>query len=261
VYGFDAGVAGSAWGTVIAQIGAAAVFLAIVRARVRARHASFAIRPAGIRAAAVVGGQLVVRTGSLLAALLATTAVASRISDRALASHQIAFQIWTFLALALDAIAIAGQALVGRYLGAGDGPGARAVARRMLELGAGAGVAIALVVAATRPWLVVPFTDDPVVRDLTEQVLWFVAALQPLAAAVFVLDGILIGAGDARYLAGAMVVASLGYGGVLAVTVLAGGGLLWLWAAFVVWVGLRWLGLHLRFRSDRWIVTGTVRTP
>ena len=108
----------------------------------------------------------------------------------------------------------------------------------------------------------IPFTNDPAVRDLTEQVLWFVALLQPLAAAVFVLDGILIGAGDARYLAAAMVAASVG------VRRAARGrpsrpapGLLWLWAAFAVWIGLRWLGLQLRFRSDRWIVTGTVRTP
>jgi putative MATE family efflux protein len=261
VYGFRTGIAGSAWGTVVAQVGAALVFVAIVRARARVRHATFAIRGAGIRAAAVVGGRLVVRTGSLLLALLATTAVASRVSDTALAGHQVAFQIWTFLALALDAIAIAGQALVGRYLGAGDGPGARAVSRRMLELGIGAGVAVAVAVALTRSWLVLPFTNDPAVRELTVQVLWFVAVLQPLAAAVFVLDGVLIGAGDTRYLAGAMVAATAGYSVLLTVGAVTGAGLLWLWAAFGAWVFLRWLGLYLRFRSDRWIVTGTLRTP
>jgi MATE family, multidrug efflux pump len=261
VYGFGAGIAGSAWGTVVAQVGAALVFIVIVRVRATAQRASFRPRRAGIRAAAVVGSQLVVRTGSLLLALLATTAAAARISDTALASHQIAFQIWAFLALALDAIAIAGQALVGRYLGAGDGPGARTVARRMLELGIGAGAAIGLLVALTRPWLVVPFTTDSSVRDLAEQALWFVAILQPLAAAVFVFDGILIGAGDARYLAGAMVAASVVYGALLAMAVPLGAGLLWLWAAFSVWIVLRWLGLYLRYRTDRWIVTGTVRTP
>ena len=261
VYGFDTGIAGSAWGTVVAQVGAALVFIVIVRVHASARRASFRPRRAGIRAAAVVGSQLVVRTGSLLLALLATTAAAARVSDTALASHQIAFQIWSFLALTLDAIAIAGQALVGRYLGADDGRGARTVARRMLELGVGAGAAIGLLVALTRPWLVVPFTTDSSVRDLAEQVLWFVAVLQPLAAAVFVFDGILIGAGDARYLAGAMVAASVVYGGLLAVAVPLGAGLLWLWAAFSVWIVLRWIGLYLRFRTDRWIVTGTVRTP
>src|SRR4029079_16030192 len=146
VYGFHAGIAGSAWGTVVAQVGAALVFVAIVRTRARPRHATFAIRGAGIRGAAVVGGRLVVRTGSLLLALLATTAVASRISDTALASHQVAFQIWTFLALTPDAIAFAGQELVRRDLGAGDGGGARTVAHRMLELGIAACFTIALVI-------------------------------------------------------------------------------------------------------------------
>ncbi len=260
VYGLDAGIAGSAWGTVIAQVLAAAVFVAITAQRARPTGARFAPRRGGIRDAAVVGSRLVVRTGSLLAALLATTAIASRISDVALASHQIAFQIWSFLALALDAIAIAGQAIVGRYLGAGDSPGARRVAHRMLELGIAGGLAIGLVVAATRPWLVVPFTDDPAVRDLAAQVLWFVAALQPLAAAVFVLDGILIGAGDARYLALAMVAASGGYSVVLVLLLATGPTLLWLWAAFGLWIGLRWYGMYRRFRTDRWLVTGATGT-
>jgi Na+-driven multidrug efflux pump len=99
------------------------------------------------------------------------------------------------------------------------------------------------------------------VRDLTEQVLWFVALLQPVAAVVFVLDGILIGAGDTRYLALAMLLASAAYGLLLGVGIVADAGLLWLWAAFSCWVVFRWIGLHLRYRTDRWIVTGTVRAP
>ena len=85
--------------------------------------------------------------------------------------------------------------------------------------------------------------------------------LQPIAAAVFVFDGILIGAGTRRYLAGAMLAASVVYLGLLAVAIASGAGLLWLWAAFSIWIVLRWLGLYLRFRSDHWIVTGTLRTP
>ncbi len=256
VYGLHAGIAGSAWGTVLAQIVSAVVFLVIVARRARATGATLRPRAAGIRATAVVGSQLIVRTGSLLAALLVTTAVAARISDVALAAHQVAFQVWTFLALTLDAIAIAGQALVGRYLGAGDALAARSVSRRMLELGVGAGLTLGLVIAVLRPWLVLPFTTDSAVRDQTEQILWFVAALQPVAAAVFILDGILIGAGDARYLAAAMVVASTIYAiallglGSTTVTLVA------LWAAFAGWMVLRWLGLFLRFRTDRWAVVG-----
>ena len=259
VYGLGLGIAGSAWGTVIAQVGAAAVFLVIVHRTASAAGAAIRPRAEGVRETAVVGGHLIVRTGSLLLALLATTAVAARISDVAVAAHQIAFQLWMFLALSLDAIAIAGQALVGKLLGAGDGPGARAAARRMLEWGLTAGVTLGVLTAVLRTVVVPVFTDSAAVAHLAEQVLWFVAALQPVAAAVFVLDGILIGAGDSRYLAAAMAVATLLYLPLLGLIATRDGDLLWLWFAFSVWVFARLVGVGGRFVTDRWAVTGAVR--
>ena len=260
VYALDAGIAGSAWGTVIAQAMSMVVFVAVVRRRTKATGARPMPRATGVRAGAIVGSQLMVRTGSLLAALLVTTALAARISNVALAAHQIAFQVWTFLALALDAIAIAGQALVGRYLGAGDATRARAGSRRMLHLGLGAGTVLGLAVIAARPWLSDLFTNAADVRHQTDQILWFVAGLQPLAAAVFIFDGILIGAGDAKYLAGAMVAASVVYGGVLAVMTAFDLTLELLWSAFTVWMIVRWFGLVRRFRTERWAVTGAHRS-
>ena len=260
VYGLDAGIAGSAWGTVIAQGASAAVFVAFVRRRTKPTGARIAPSAIGVRSSAVVGSQLMVRTGSLLAALLVTTALAARISNVALAAHQIAFQVWTFLALALDAIAIAGQALVGRYLGADDATSARSVSRRMLHLGLAAGTVLGLAVIATRPWLSDLFTNSAGVRHQTDQILWFVAGLQPLAAAVFIFDGILIGAGDAKYLAGAMAAASVIYGGVLAVMAPFDLTLELLWSAFTLWMILRWFGLFRRFRTERWAVTGAHRS-
>jgi len=206
-----------------------------------------------------VGSHLIVRTGSLLFALLLTTAVAARISDVAVAAHQIAFQIWTFLALALDAIAIAGQALVGKLLGADDETGARDASRRMLELGIAAGVVLGILTVALRTVLVPLFTDSSAVATLAEEVLWFVAALQPAAAVVFVLDGILIGAGDSRYLAAAMAVATVVYLPAVGFVVAADGGLLLLWAAFSLWVLARLVGMGGRYVTDRWLVTGAVR--
>lgn len=259
VYGFDRGIAGSAWGTVIAQAGAAVAFLVIVCRSAHRADAKIRPRAAGVKTTAVVGSHLVVRTGSLLLALLITTAVAARISDVAVAAHQIAFQIWTFLALALDAIAIAGQALVGRFLGGDDEPGARAASRRMLELGLTAGIVFAVLTGLIRPIVVPWFTDSPAVEHLAEQVLWVVAALQPVAAAVFVLDGILIGAGDSRFLALAMAVATLVYLPAVAFVAWSDGGLLMLWTAFSLWVVARLVGMGARFASDRWAVTGAVR--
>ncbi len=263
IYGVGLGIEGSAWGTVIAQVGAALVFLAIVRRTAVAAGASLAPHTARIRAAAVVGSQLVVRTASLLLALLTATAVAARIGDADVAAHQIAFQIWWFFALALDAIAIAGQAMIGRFLGAEHAHDARAAARRMLEWGLVGGLLVGALVAALRPVLVPIFTSDARVRHLAFEVLWIVALMQPINAIVFVLDGILIGAGDAGYLAAAMAVATLVVflplaGGVLA----ADGTLLMLWGALALWMVARLAGLVARFASTRWQVTGAVRmTP
>lgn len=260
VFGFDLGIAGSAWGTVIAQLGAATVFVAIVGRNVRAEHASITPDRAGIRAAAVVGGHLVVRTGSLLLALLVATAVASRIGDVEVAAHQIAFQIWTFLALTLDALAIAGQAIVGRLLGSGDAAEARTAARRMLELGVLGGVVLGLAIAAVSGALPALFTGDGEVRDLARQALWVVALLQPVNALVFVLDGVLIGAGDARYLAVAMAGAAAVFLPAALAVVASGAGLLALWGAMGLWMGARLIGMGRRYVGDAWLITGAVRT-
>jgi MATE family, multidrug efflux pump len=257
VYGLDLGLAGSAWGTVIAQYGAAFAYLAIVGRTVRAEGASVRPHPAGIRANASVGSRLVVRTASLIVALLTATAIASRISDDAVAAHQICMQVFLFLALSLDALAIAGQAMVGRFLGASSAHDARSVGRRLLELGVLVGVLFGLAVVVLRPWLAGIFTTDPGVRHLTLQVLWIVAALQPLAALVFVLDGVLIGAGDAGYLAAAMLVATVGvYLPAALLVAVLDGGLLWLWGALSLWMFARFVGMAARFRTSRWEVAG-----
>ena len=257
VYALDLGIAGSAWGTVIAQYGAAFAYLAIVGHTVHAEGASVRPHAAGIRANATVGSRLVVRTASLIVALLTATAIASRISDDAVAAHQICMQVFLFLALSLDALAIAAQAMVGRFLGATNVHDARGVGRRLLELGIVVGVLFGLTVVVLRPWLAGLFTDDPGVRHLTLQVLWIVAALQPLAAMVFVLDGVLIGAGDAGYLALAMLVATVGvYLPAALLVAVLDGGLLWLWGALSLWMLARFVGMAARFRTSRWEVAG-----
>jgi putative MATE family efflux protein len=260
VYGFDLGIAGSAWGTVLAQYGAALAYVAITARTVRLEHASVRPQAAGIRAAASVGGRLVVRTGSLLAAFLAATAIASRIGDDDVAAHQIAYQMFLFLALSLDALAIAGQAMVGRFLGAGDAHEARVASHRMIEWGVAVGVVFGVLLLLLRPVIVPLFTPDADVQDLALQLLVIVALMQPLNAVVFVLDGILIGAGDVTYLALAMLVATVSVFAPAAAAVLAfDGGLLWLWGALVLWMGARGVGMGARFVGSRWQVTGAVR--
>ncbi len=260
VYGLDLGIAGSAWGTVIAQITVAVAYVAIVHRNVRASNAT--VRPDldEIRAAAVIGAHLTVRTGSLLVTFTSATAIASRLGDVQIAAHQIAWQLWWFLALCLDAIAIVGQAIVGRALGASDAAGTRAAARRMMQWGVIIGVAFALLVLVLDPLIAVTFTRDVAVRDELRPVLVAVALMQPLGAMVFVLDGILIGAGDVRYLALAMAAATACYLPFALLVLITEAGLLALWGALFVFMFARLYGMGRRFRGDAWLVTGASAT-
>src|SRR4051812_994812 len=259
VYGAGLGIAGSAWGTVIAQCGMAAVYLTVVVRGARRHGASLRPDAAGIRASAQAGLPLLVRTLSLRAILLIATAVAARLGDADIAAHQIILSLWSLLAFALDAIAIAGQAIIGRYLGAGDAQGAREACRRMVEWGIAVGVVLGVLVAVTRPAFLPLFTSDSLVKDAALPALMIVALSQPISAIVFVLDGVLMGAGDGPYLAGAMVLTLAVFAPVALLVPALGGGLTALWAAMTLMMTVRMLTLWLRSRSGRWIVTGATR--
>ncbi|MET7574681.1 MATE family efflux transporter [Streptomyces sp. NPDC005492] len=259
VYGADLGIAGSAWGTVIAQWGMAAVYLFVV---VRGAHRHGAsLRPdvAGIKASAQAGAPLLVRTLSLRAILLIATAVAARLGDADIAAHQIILSLWSLLAMALDAIAIAGQAIIGRYLGANDPQGTRAACRRMVQWGIAVGVVLGLLVILSRPLFLPLFTSDPTVKDTALPALIMVALSQPICGVVFVLDGVLMGAGDGPYLAGAMLVTLAVFAPVALLVPTLGGGLTALWGAMTLMMAVRMLTLLLRARSGRWVVTGATR--
>lgn len=257
------GLTGSALGTLVAQLGSAAALVAVVVRGARRERAQLRPDLAGIRQAGRAGVPLVVRTLMLRASLLVMTYAAARLGEADLATMQLALTLWTFLAFTLDAVAIAAQAITGRYLGAGDAPGTRAVTARMQRWGWLSGVVTGLALAALAPVLGPLFTGDPVVRDLLVPVLLVAALAQPLAGIVFVLDGVLIGAGDAVYLAKAQVVTLLLFAPVAFVVTRqaleqgSGSGLVWLWAAFgVCFMGGRAVTLVLRARTDRWLRLG-----
>ncbi len=259
VYGADLGIAGSAWGTVIAQWGMAAVYLVVVVRGARRHGASLSPDAAGIKASAQAGVPLLVRTLSLRAILLIATAVAARLGDADIAAHQIILSLWSLLAFALDAIAIAGQAIIGRYLGANDPQGARAACRRMVQWGIAVGVVLGLLVILARPLFLPLFTSDPTVKDTALPALIMVALSQPICGVVFVLDGVLMGAGDGPYLAGAMVVTLAVFAPAALLVPALGGGLTALWGAMTLMMAVRMLTLLVRSRSGRWIVTGATR--
>ena len=260
VFGFDTGIAGSAWSTVAVQTVAAIVYLRLVGGHARRLGASLRPDRAALTALATVSRDLFVRTVALRASLLVATAVAARTGVVDLGAHQVAFELWSFLALVLDAIAIAGQAMVGRLLGAGDGPGARAASRRMLQWGVVAGLAFGVVVAALSGVLPRLFTDDPAVARLASFLLLWVAALQVVNAVVFVLDGVLIGAGDLRHLAWAMTVAALAFVPAAVAVRILDLGINWLWAAIALLMLTRLVTLGARWRGGSWAIVGAERT-
>jgi putative MATE family efflux protein len=253
VYGFDWGIEGSAWGTVIAQAGMGAAFFVTLRGAARRDpwpHAAL------MRRLLALGRHIFVRTAALMASFVVASAVLARVGDDALGAHQIAFQLWIFLALVLDAIAIAGQVIVGRVLGAGDAERAFAASARMIWLSVALGGVLAAVLLAIEPFLPLVFTGDELVLDRVHEIWWLFALMQPLNGAVFALDGILIGAGDGRYLMWSML-ASFAVSAGLALTALElEWGIVGVWWALVALILVRLATLGLRFRRRRWLVTG-----
>ncbi|WP_327030814.1 MATE family efflux transporter [Micromonospora sp. NBC_01740] len=256
VYPAGLGLVGSAVANVIAQsIGGVLFAGALVAERVSLRP-----RPRLIGQQLALSRDLLIRGVAFQASFLSATAVAARFGAAAVGAHQIALQLWFFTALVLDALAIAAQSLIGAALGAGEDAAARHLARRIALLGGACGVAFAVLVAAGAG--VVPgwFSSDPQVREQAMLAWpWFVAML-PLAGVVFALDGVLIGAGDVRYLRNLTLLAALG--GFLPAVWLAYGldlGLGGIWAGLTLFVVLRLVALLLRLRSGAWAVVGAVR--
>jgi len=257
IYGLGWGIAGSAAGTVFAQWGMAAVYLVIaVRA---ARRDGVPLRPgwSGVSAAAASGGWLLLRTVSLRVALVATTVAGARLGTTGLGALQIALTLFGTLAFALDALAIAGQAMVGNGLGAAGRERVRAVVRRLVMFALVSGGVLGLVVAALSPVLGAVFTSDAGVREALVPVALLLAVSAPLAGYVFVLDGVLIGAGDARYLALTGILNLAVYLPLLALGT-AADSLVGVWAAFVLgYLAARAATLGWRARGERWMAVGT----
>ncbi|MFJ4036624.1 MATE family efflux transporter [Microbacterium sp. NPDC090007] len=261
IYGFGWDIAGSAIGTVLAQWGMVGAYVLVVRRLARRHSASLRPQREGLGGTARSGGWMFLRTVSLRVALLATVAVATGLGSAELAGWQIAFTIFSTAAFALDALAIAAQALVGRALGADENDTVSRVLRRTSAWGVWFGVVVGGVIAAASGVIGLVFTGDPVIAALIQPALLVLAVAQPLAGFVFVLDGVLIGAGDARYLALAGVLNLVPYLPALALVALfAGGGpagLAWLAAAFFgVYMLARALTLGLRVRGAAWMTAG-----
>lgn len=261
IYGFGWAIAGSAVGTVVAQWGMVAAYVVVVGRLARRHEASVRPQRDGVSGSARSGGWLFLRTVSLRVALLATVAVATGLGTGELAGWQVAFTIFSTAAFALDALAIAAQALIGKGLGAGDTPLVRRVLGRTVAWGAWFGVVVGALIGAFSSVIGLVFTGDAAVAALVQPALVVLAVAQPVCGVVFVLDGVLIGAGDAKYLA---IVGVLNLVPFLPVLALVGmlhpagaAGLAWLAAAFFgVYMLARLVTLGWRVRGAAWMTVG-----
>ena len=258
VFGLGMGIAGSGAATAFAE-----TLMGLTAAGIVARGVGAGWRPrlAGMRTSLLVGVPLLIRTLALRAALLLTTWTAARSGAVALAAHQVGFTIWSFLQYVLDALAIAGQTLIGQALGASRPGEARALSRRMTGWSLCAGLLLGGVTLFIRNLLAALFTPDPGVRDAVAAVLVVIGCTLVIASWVTLFDGVLIGAGDGPYLARASLITLAVYAPLaLAVARFAPGGvpgLVWLWLAFTIgFMGARAATLWWRERSDAWLVTG-----
>jgi putative MATE family efflux protein len=255
VYGFGWGIRGSAWGTAIAQacMGLAFALLLVRASAVGTRQP----RLSRIRPLVRIGGEIFVRTLALYGSFVVAGAVLARIGAASLAAHQIAFQLWAFLALVLDAVAIAAQVIVGRTLGAGDAESAYLASRRMIGWSLAIGLGLGVAMLVLMPVLPHAFTSDAGVIDRAEAVWPLFALMAPLGALVFALDGIMIGAGDTRYMMWSMLIAAAGVYVPIALAALHfGWGIVGVWCGLLAQLFTRAAALGWRFMGRRWTVVG-----
>jgi len=238
VFGFDLGIAGAAWSTVVAQAGAGAAFLLVIRARL-APATSWRPNWPDMAPLLTAGRHLLLRVGSMLAVFTGATAIAARVDDPTLAAHQIAMTMFIFLALVLDALAVPAQTLVAEGLGRAETDGAR-IAARVVRLSLIVGATLGALLAATSPLLPRAFSSDPAVVERATVALLFLAVILLPGAAAFAYDGILIGAADYRFLGRAA------FGYLLAVIPVAAAlvadpdlGIAGIWAGLAGWMLVR----------------------
>ncbi len=254
------GLPGSAVANVVAQVLAAGLFLrALVIELATARAQLWPSWPV-MRAQLGMGRDLVLRTAAFQACFLSATSVAARTSAATAGAHQIVLQLWFFLALVLDSLAIAAQSLVGAALGSGDERGARSLAWQVTRYGLVFGIALGLVFAAAEPLLPQLFTSDRAVLAEIPHSWWFFVALQPVAGVVFALDGVLLGAGDAAFLRTSTLISALvGFLPVVWASWVLGWGLIGIWSGLAAFMLLRLGFVLVRTRGTRWAVTGDAR--
>jgi putative MATE family efflux protein len=246
---------GSAVANLVGQWLAAVLFCrALLIERVPLR-----VQPQVLRAQIVMGRDLLLRTMAFQACFVSAGAVAARFGAAAVAAHQVVLQLWNFLALVLDSLAIAAQSLVGAALGAGQLAHAKSVAWRVTIFSTVASAVLAGIFAVGASVFPTVFTDDRSVLDAIGVPWWFMVAQLPVAGIVFALDGVLLGAGDAKFMRNATLISALiGFLPLIWLSLAFGWGLAGIWSGLSTFMVLRLVFVGWRAFSGHWLVPGTV---
>ncbi|HJL64247.1 MAG: MATE family efflux transporter [Acidimicrobiales bacterium] len=258
VYGFGLEIGASAASTVVAQWVGALIYLIWIRHAIQPYKIKLTPNSQILVQLLRISGGLFVRNMALTGTFLIATSVAARVGDIDIAAHQVAFQVWFVLAMTMDAMAIAAQALIGNLLGAGKAQEAHRVGQRTIFWSISIGIISGCVVAICRLPLAEIFSGDTAVVNLSGFLILHVALMAPLSGIAFALDGVLIGAGDQGFIAKAMSVSAVITITLMVLTRIADLGIGWLWGAIWIFMGLRSSLLGFRFMSGRWKILGSV---
>jgi len=251
IFGLNWGIAGAAWASVAAQVVGAVAFVVVAQRRHLVSFERGAFRLHEMRSFLSAGAGLGVRTIALLSVFTGATAVAARSGEESVAAYRVVDQVFLFLALSVDSLAVAAQALIGKHLGRSDRGEASSVARRLFVMGLGIGLALVGLLALLRPVLPGWFTSEVVVVEAIGSIYWFLVVLQPLMAMVFVGDGVLLGWSAFRYLAVSTVASAAAAWTVLVVVLLADLGLVGVYLGLTTLMVGRGIALRLWYRRNR----------
>ena len=251
------GIRGAAVAAWVGQFVGAATCLGIFffsRSTAEYRRAKWRLSLTRLRPLFRIGSDLAIRTGALRGSLVFATSCTARMGASVLSAHEIAFQLMLLGSDVIDGLAVAGQALVAKYLGSAQKETAYAMGKTLILCGAVAGLIFGIAFLGAQDAIVSFFTNSPDVKLLLGGgVILLVALFQPLNGIVFVLDGLLIGARDTRFLMWAMLIGALGIFVTISwMSLHWGWGLIGIWAGVGALMSWRLVTLLYRFVSRSW---------
>lgn len=249
------GLVGSAYANVLGEVITASCFVVCLVRTWRREGDGRSVAPSWtvIRPQLSMGRDLILRSMSFQVAFLSAAAVAGRMGESSLAAHQVMLQLWNFLTLVLDSVAVAAQALVGAALGSASVRTAWRVGNQVLRFSVGAGLVLAGLLAAGVHVIPRLFTTDATVLSTMWGPWWILVAMVALGGVVFAIDGVLLGAGDVAFLRTASIVSVLvGFLPGVWLSFAFDLGLTGVWCGLLAFIVIRLAAVVWRYRSGRW---------